>query len=331
LQIKQILLNLQPKKLPKTYQTQKKLPKNYQKMATLKPMLRIRNRKSFYPVYIRISNNSTTDYLKTSIVVSASAANMKGEITNTNALSSCYVLIRGYYDRLSAFDCEAWTASEIKLFLNEKTDGSVSFTEFARQYIFKMKQQDRWKPASNYRTAINSLLNYLGVKELSFADITSKKILGWIDFLSHTKRAKNLYPVCISKLFTEGCKEYNDYDRGILRIKNQPFRVISIPKPETPDKRTTDADTIRTILATKPETPREELAHDIIMLVLCLAGINTADLYKMDAGCRQGDYICYNRVKTMAKRKDRSFFKIRLRDGIKPTRGRKKFRPIFMF
>jgi hypothetical protein len=31
-------------------------------MATLKPMLRIRNRKSFYPVYIRISNNSTTPF-----------------------------------------------------------------------------------------------------------------------------------------------------------------------------------------------------------------------------------------------------------------------------
>jgi len=41
-----------------------------------------------------------------------------------------------------------------------------------------------------------------------------------IKTLIGTARAKQLYPICIKKIFDEGCLEYNDYDRNIIRISN---------------------------------------------------------------------------------------------------------------
>jgi integrase len=176
----------------------------------------------------------------------------------------------------------------------------------------------RIKSTRNYQTALNSLLNFLGKQDLNFSELTSKKIREWIEFLSDTNRAKNMYPHAISKMFDEGCKEYNDYDNNIMRISNQPFRVIEIPAIETPEKRTTDANTIRKILDVSPLTDRESLAHDMILLVVYLAGINAVDLYNMKKECRQDDLLKYNRAKTEAKRKDKAYFQIRIKKDIKP-------------
>jgi integrase len=287
-------------------------------MAKFIPVIRRRSKEQFYPVYIRISTTSAVDYIRTSVVVPDSAADDKGNVKDVKALALCYTQINQYLNRLNNYDTQSWTAAEIKKFLTAGEKENISFTDWARDYIYRMSEKGRDKPAQNYRCAVRSLTNYLQMPKLTFADITSKRLSGWIDSLSETKRAKNMYPNAIKKMFEDGCKEFNDYDRGILKIQNQPFRVVEIPRVDPPEKRTTDAATIRALVSVIPRTSREELAQDIIRLVVCLAGINTVDLYNMEHGCLQGDYLCYNRTKTKAKRRDRSFFRIRVRDEIKP-------------
>ena len=71
-----------------------------------------------------------------------------------------------------------------------------------------------------------------------------------------------------------------------------------------------------------PETrmidPVPELGRDVAKMVLCLAGINTVDLYEL----RKGDYhngkICYKRAKTKKARSDEAYIEMRVEPIIEP-------------
>jgi integrase len=275
-------------------------------MATFNPAVRTKDRE-FNAIYIRISHNSKTDYIKTTMSVHKSGIK-KGEIADHTILANCWIKIKQYMEKLNSFNIENWTVKEVKQFLTSDTP-DISFSDFARKYIDKMRIAGRRKPANNYTTALNSLEKHYG-KNISFSDITSKDLRIWIEGLSDTKRAKNMYPVHIKKLFDDGCLEYNDYDRNIIKIPNQPFRSVSIPDADVPQKRSTDAETIRKILAVSPELPRETLAHDVSLLVLYLVGINTIDLYNLEKTELQRHKICYNRSKTEKKRKDKAYIEV---------------------
>ncbi|MDR2057117.1 MAG: phage integrase SAM-like domain-containing protein [Dysgonamonadaceae bacterium] len=240
----------------------------------------------------------------------------KGEIADRTILANCWIKIKSYTNKLNNLNIESWTVGEIKQFLAADT-ADISFSDFARSYIDKMRVAGRRKPASNYMCALNSIEKHYG-KSISFSDITSKELRAWIENLSDTKRAKNMYPATIKKLFDEGCMEYNDYDRNIFKISNQPFRLIKIPDADTPQKRSTDAETIRKILDVSPELPREVLAHDVLLLVLYLIGINTVDLYNLEKTELKNGKLCYNRTKTEGKRKDKAYIEIAISEAILP-------------
>lgn len=44
--------------------------------------------------------------------------------------------------------------------------------------------------------------------------------------MRNTARAKNLYLTCIKTMFNAGKKEYNDYEKNIIRITNDPFVLV---------------------------------------------------------------------------------------------------------
>jgi integrase len=275
-------------------------------MATFTPSLRTKD-KEFNAIYIRISHNSKTDYIKTTMSLHKSGIK-KGEIADHTILANCWIKIKQYMEKLNSFNIESWTVKEVKQFLTGDTS-DISFSDFARKCIDKMHVEGRRKPANNYATALHSLEKHYG-KNISFSDITSKELKKWIDNLSGTKRAKNMYPAHIKKLFDDGCMEYNDYDRNIIKIPNQPFRSVRIPDADVPQKRSTDAETIRKILNVSPEFPRETLAHDISLLVLYLVGINTIDLYNLEKTEFREHKLCYNRSKTEKKRKDKAYIEV---------------------
>ena len=275
-------------------------------MATFTPIVRTMD-KDFNTVYIRISHNSKTEYIRTSMSLHKSGIK-KGKIADHTVLANCYLKIKAYTQKLNEFNTESWTVQEIRKFLTAETS-DISFSDFARKYIDRMRVAGRRKAANNYATALHSLERHFG-DGICFSYITSKGLREWIESMSGTARAKNMYPVIIKKLFDEGCLEYNDYDRNIIKISNQPFRAVRIPDADTPQKRSTDAETIRRIFGVPPGRPREVLARDVAMLSLYLAGMNTVDLYSVDKTAFKNGKICYNRKKTEGKRRDRAYIEV---------------------
>jgi hypothetical protein len=65
-------------------------------MATFKPT--VRTKSEFNAVYIRISANSKTDYIKTSMIIHKSCIDSKEEIIDYEVLGNCYIQIKEYYE-----------------------------------------------------------------------------------------------------------------------------------------------------------------------------------------------------------------------------------------
>ena len=156
-----------------------------------------------------------------------------------------------------------------------------------------------------------------------FSHLTSTVIAKWIDSLSSTARAKEQYPVCIRQIFKQALLDYNDYDAGIIRITTNPWPKVKIPKSDPPQHRAITMEQCRAFFyAPLPESDRKypltELGHDVAMMILCLAGINTVDLYYAEKKNYRDDIIGYERRKTREARVDNAWFEIRVPDIVKP-------------
>ncbi|MEI6554959.1 MAG: phage integrase SAM-like domain-containing protein [Paludibacter sp.] len=273
-------------------------------MLTFEPCIRSLKEDGYAKVYIRVIQNQKPAYISTSYVVSANQIS-GNKIKDFFVITEIAPIIKKYFDRLNKHDTENWTVKEVVEFLKVESE-EISFTDFFKGFTNKMINAGRENPAQNYTCAINSLIRFCGKDKLNFSEITSKLINEWIESLKDTARAKNLYPLCISTVFSAGLLEYNDYDRDNIRIKNLPFMRVKIPKNNLAEKRAVNQRTLLKLFTADVSKAKLDvktpLAQDVAMLIFCLAGINVADLYYMDKTCRVGNKLYYIRHKVEAKR-----------------------------
>ncbi len=132
-----------------------------------------------------------------------------------------------------------------------------------------------------------------------------------------------MYPICIRQIFRAAIDELNDYDNGIIRVKTNPWGKVKIPAADRPDKKAITAEACRAFFATPlPETrmvdPLPELGRDVAMMVLCLAGMNTVDIFNLRKQDYHGGIIHYKRAKTTKLRTDDAYIEMRVPEVIKP-------------
>ena len=143
-------------------------------MATFNPD--IRTNKEFNTVYIRISHNTKAEYIKTGVTVHKSGIR-KGKIINAEILANCALKIKSYYEKINNLNIESWTVRKLKKYLeNKNTD--ISFTDFAKRFIDKMKNDGRDNTAVCYDNSVKSLSKYMKKENIFFNDLTSKVIVG---------------------------------------------------------------------------------------------------------------------------------------------------------
>ena len=306
-------------------------------MAVFTPT--VRTTKEFNTVYIRVSHNSGIGYIKTGMTIHKSGIR-KGKIINTEILSNCALMIKSFYDRINDLNIEKWTVQKLKNFLeNKNTD--ISFTDFAKRFINKMKNDGRDNSAGCYERAVNSLSRYMEKDNIFFNDMTSKVIVGWIDSMRNSLRKKSMYPAHIKTIFNAGLLEYNDYDFNVIQIRVNPFVRIKIPKPRVTDKRSVSADIIKEVLSADITFPldyeglsRKEIGRDVAMMIFFLAGINAADLYDLQANALKTDWkLCYNRKKTRDRSGTGSYIEITVPEIIRPLFAKYKAKKgkLFLF
>jgi integrase len=170
--------------------------------------------------------------------------------------------------------------------------------------------------AKNYTLALQHLERFTGTMQIMFSHLTSQFVNRWIKSLEQTHRAKEMYPICMRQVFKTAILEYNDYDCGLIRIKTNPWVKVEIPTADRAEKLAITPEACREFFSfplpeSKMKFPLTEFGRDVAMLVLCLAGINTVDLFNMRKQDYKDGIIRYQRAKTKKFRADGAYMEMR--------------------
>lgn len=286
-------------------------------MATFKITVQKQRTDGYWPVYIRVIHHRESAFMKTDKMVdNKGIVKTTKEVKDPFVRKACDLLITDYIDRLNKVDTSTWSAQDVVKFLKEGTS-DVCFSDYARQYQAKMIQEGHARNARTYELAYQNMELYAGTNKVMFSHITSAFINGWIKSLSTTARAKEQYPVCIRQIFKQALLDFNDYDTGLIRITTNPWPKVKIPKSDNPQHRAITMEECRAFFTAQlPESDRKfplsELGRDVAMMILCLAGINTVDIFFLEKKNYRDGIIRYERRKTREARADNAYFEIRV-------------------
>lgn len=292
-------------------------------MITLKAVVRKPRTDGFFSVYIRIVHNRKPGYIKTNKIIDAAHIDSNGELTDPVVNEYCAMIIRQYTDRLNRTDISLWDVKDVLEYL-QKTDEEVCFSEYAKSFIHKMEMEGRHRTAKNYKLAVAHLERYLGTNRLMFSLLTSTVLKKWIESLSQTSRAKEMYPTNIRQIFKAAIADLNDEERGVNRIKFNPWLKISIPKSDNAVQKAISAEACREFFnrplpKTKMISSLPELGRDVALLSLCIGGINSVDLYELKKKDYKNGVIGYQRAKTRNSRRDNAYMEMRIEPFIQST------------
>lgn len=292
-------------------------------MATLKAIVKSRAKNGMYPVYIRITQNRQFSYVRTSWMVNDKGlSDDKKDIIDPYVIQQTSLMISDYYNKLNLSDTSSWSSSEIMNYLLE-FGKDLSFSEYTRNHIEKMKARGQERTSRNYKWALQHLERFAGTDDLMFSRLTSSFLNRWIESLSVTNRCKEQYPVCIREVFKAAMKEYNDEELGIIKIKN-PWGKIVIPKADIPEKRAISASMLRKFFNVVPDRsrfthPLMELGQDVALISFCMCGLNAVDIFNAEKGQYVDGIFHYERRKTRNSRSDKGYFEVRVPEFLKPT------------
>ena len=292
-------------------------------MAFFKAKVLRQRKDGMYVVYIRVTQNRESKYIRTSWVVGDDGLSRdKHDIIDPFVAEQTTKIISRFYNTLNRIDTKNWTVKEIVEYVQQGKDG-ISFSKYARKHIDKMKARGQERTSRDYKWALYSLEKFAGGDEIMFSQLTYSFLSRWIDSLSQTARSKNKYPINIRQIHKAAMLEYNDEERGILLIAN-PWPKITIPKEDTPSKRAISPNMLRKFFAVVPDFsrfthPLQELGQDVALISFCMCGINSVDLFFAKKNQYHYGIFHYYRRKTRKSRSDNAYFEIRVPQFIKPT------------
>ena len=231
-----------------------------------------------------------------------------------------------FMERLNRKSIRNWSVNEVRDYLLNG-DEDISFSAYARKHKDRMVDAGHERNARNYELAYQHLERFAGTTNVMFSHLTSTFVNRWIDSLSVTHRAKEMYPICIRQIFKAAQVELNDYDNGIIRIKTDPWVKVKIPTADKAEKLAITPEACRTFFSapipeSKLKSPIAELGRDVAMMILCLAGINTVDIYNLQKKDYYDGIIHYKRAKTTKFRADDAYIEIRVPPILLPVFNR---------
>lgn len=285
-------------------------------MVNFKICVRKQRKDGFWPVYIRVTHQRKVGYIKTDKLTVSENIGRNGDVEDPIIVQHCSKLMVHYVERMNRVDAESWSIAEVIDYVTRE-DEDLCFSDYARKHIAKLIDAGQARTAKNYQLACQHLERFAGTTKIMFSQMTTNFVQRWMDTLADTRRAKEMYPVCVRQVFREACRELNDYDTQMIRIKVNPWTKIDIPSADKAEQIAITPKECRAFFsAPLPESmykaPLPELGRDVAMMVLCLGGINTVDLYEMKKEAYHDGVLHYNRAKTRNSRRDEAYMEMRV-------------------
>ena len=292
-------------------------------MAILKATVRFKNKSGLYPVYIRFTQVKQVAYVKTSWIVNDKGLNSnKKEIIDPFVIQQTSFLIESYYNQLNQVDTSKWSVNEIVKYVTE-FNSDLSFSDYARKHISKLIDHGQERTSRNYRWALQHMERFAETDNIMFSRLTSSFLNRWIESLSATNRSKEQYPICIREVYKAAMKEFNDEEKGIIKLKN-PWGNVTIPRSDIPVKRAITASMLRKFFNVVPDRsrfshPLMEVGQDVALISFCMCGLNAVDIFNAKKEQYVNGVFHYERQKTRMSRSDKGYFEVRVPEFLKPT------------
>jgi len=290
--------------------------------TTFKVCVQKRRKDGFWPVYIRVIHNKQVAYMPTGKMIADAQLTKHKEVKDPFVMEQCMKHIIDYMDALNKRNAEQWNVHEVVDFL-KNGNSDICFSDYARLHHDRMIDRGQQRNARNYELAYQHLERFAGTNKVMFSQLTSAFVQRWIESLAQTHRAKEMYPTCVRQIFKAAQVEFNDYDMGIIKIKTNPWVKVKIPHSDRTEKLAITPEECRAFFSAPiPESnykyPLPELGRDVAMMILCLGGINTVDLYNLKKSDCKDDIISYKRAKTRNFRADEAYMEMRVPPILKP-------------
>ena len=254
--------------------------------VVLKGIIHVKNDKKSN-VKIRITHNRKADYISTDFYIYPKHL-IHGVAKNDQDAAFINSRIRAEIDKYNTRFLklgplpEYLTVKELKERLM-RPDGSyedIDFIKFADEYIKKLSENGKEGSLRAARGFVSNLKKF--TPTLFFSQIDSSFLKRFNHFLIYggVGNGAETYMSRFRVIFNKGREQYNDDDRGIIRISNYPFKKYKIAQPigNAKDSCLT-VEQMRMFINYKPSLDRSKLAKDMFLLQFCLIGINTKDLF----------------------------------------------------
>jgi integrase len=313
-------------------------------MATFKAEIQNKRADGTYNVRVRVTHNRQIRRISTHIFVTEEDITRSKKIKNEEIAEACNDLIRDCRAACNALGYKIdgmpidLLVENIKTHLKGGEVFKLNFFDYTREKMESMPEGT----AGVYGNMLSALKRYIKSESLDILDIRADFLKEFQRFLESEpsqrgsnrkkgkdkKEAKNgravsLYLSNIRSIHNKAKKDYNDEDRGVIRIPYSPFEHFSIPQQKRTRKRAIPVETIQSII----DIPyRKEivggrwnlfnLAKDCFLLSFALIGMNSADMFYSIK--HKNDIVVYNRKKTMTRRDDQAEMKVRIEKCIKP-------------
>lgn len=276
-------------------------------------------------IKIRLYHNGKRTLLGTAFYVHNKDITRGGRIKDQAVIDSCENIIREWRKFVTelGIGAEVLSAQELGEYLRNKTKDIHGFRLDFKEYMRKLAEKKHPSTRHNYLVVANSLDDYhkgaLDISEISAVWLT--KYEEWLRDNDKADGTIHIYMTLLKSTHNQAKYDYNDEERGIVRIKLSPFSKYKLPPAPAPEARAVDLETIQAI-ADLDDDPRfnsrQNFARDVFMLSFALGGMNGVDLYNLPASAWHDTYIEYNRTKTKEARVDKALYRVHIHDAVRP-------------
>lgn len=266
-----------------------------------------------YYVYISLSHKSKRVLIATSYTIGEEYVK-DGKIINKAKYAEIYnkELLK-YEERLGYIVApellDLATIKDIITTTRREEATVVEFFSAAQEHIERIKSQpERARTARVYELNIDSFRKYTKRNKVYTFEMTSKMIQGYVDHLIQEGQKPTTIrnKIAAVKTIFNAVKDcYNDYDTGVLVIKNDPFKRVVIPQvTRCAGEKALSVKDIRQIINYKPITIKGYTEYilnnalDYFLLSFYLLGINPVDMYNLKKSQYKDGRIVYSRSKT---------------------------------
>lgn len=301
-----------------------------------------------FPVSIRLTHNRQSVYIKTGTYVTrkqltADHKTIKDvevvRLLDRDILEYEKLLLRGLGAAVNNY-----TAREVADYISRhtKTAGGteIDFIAFAWDYVSELRAAGRVGYAERFERVIRALIDYYGrpkvlIREINYANL--QKIEAYLTTertMTRINQCGKEYQITrpplkqqsvadfmrvVQTLFNAARDKYNDEDDEALDvITHNPFRRYSVRVTEEPAKRSLSVEELNKIIQCTDMAGRCEVARDVFLLSFYFIGMNTVDLFNVEAGAIFDGRLTYKRSKTKTRRKDEAQISIRIEPEAAP-------------